>query len=230
MNRDISVILLAGGKGTRFGANLPKQFLPLCGRPAVHYSYYFFSHFPEIAEIVVVCSLEYQKIFQNAPPPIPLRFALPGVERQDSVCNGLQAVNDQSEWVCIHDAARPLITKPLMERVSASARQCGAAAAGRPVPFTVKEIDEEGFVCHTLNRSKIWEIQTPQIIRTNWLKKGFRHIQQHRLSVTDDVSIIETLGLPVKIVNSDEENIKMTTKYDVFLAEKILTHRANGSR
>lgn len=222
IKQDISIILLAGGISSRFGSTTPKQFLPICGQPLALHSYLLFSHLPEIAEIIVVCAPQYQSLFQLPSLTISLKFALPGNRRQDSVYNGFQVVNQDCRLVCVHDSARPLITKPLVQRVVAAAREHGAATAGMPIKFTIKQADHHDFVCNTPKRSNIWEIQTPQIIKTQWFKKGFHYVNQHQLNVTDDVSIVEQLGMPVKIVKGTDQNLKITTPEDFYLAEKLL--------
>ncbi|MGA8163738.1 MAG: 2-C-methyl-D-erythritol 4-phosphate cytidylyltransferase [Waddliaceae bacterium] len=225
MPGDVSIILLAGGNGSRFNSKVPKQFLPLGGQPIVHYSYRLFVRCPEAAEIIVVCAPEYQELFHTMPAPVPLQFALPGKRRQDSLRNGLEAVQAQSKWICVHDSARPFITKPLLNRLFSAARKHGAATAGLPVKSTIKQADADHLVCQTPDRSSLWEIQTPQIIRTDWLKEGFAHIDKHQLTVTDDVSIVEKLELPVKIVKGEEGNVKITTQQDFFLAENMLENQ-----
>nr|GEV04470.1 2-C-methyl-D-erythritol 4-phosphate cytidylyltransferase, chloroplastic [Tanacetum cinerariifolium] len=128
--KSVSVLLLAGGKGKRMGASMPKQYLPLLGQPIALYSFYTFSRMPEVKEIVVVCDPSYQDIFEDAREKInlDLKFALPGKERQDSVYSGLQTIDLNSELVCVHDSARPLVTSSDVEKSVAdykSSKQTG---------------------------------------------------------------------------------------------------------
>ncbi|XVF75107.1 hypothetical protein PTKIN_Ptkin13bG0161400 [Pterospermum kingtungense] len=140
--KSVSVILLAGGKGKRMGASMPKQYLPLLGQPIALFSLYTFSHMIEVKEIVVVCDPSYKDIFEETEEKInvDLKFALPGKERQDSVYSGLQEVDLNSELVCIHDSARPLVTSEDVEKVLKDGWMVGAAVLGVPVKATIKEV------------------------------------------------------------------------------------------
>ncbi|KAL3613212.1 hypothetical protein CASFOL_042903 [Castilleja foliolosa] len=144
--KSVSVILLAGGKGKRMGASMPKQYIPLLGQPIALYSFYTFSNMPQVKEIVVVCDPSYQDIFEDSKDNIrvELKFALPGKERQDSVYNGLEAIDPNSELVCIHDSARPLVLKEDVEKVLKDGRHIGAAVLGAPAKATIKEMLDVG--------------------------------------------------------------------------------------
>ncbi|KAJ0750843.1 putative 2-C-methyl-D-erythritol 4-phosphate cytidylyltransferase [Helianthus annuus] len=163
--KSVSVVLLAGGKGKRMGASMPKQYLPLLGQPIALYSFYTFSRMPEVKEIVVVCDTSYQDIFEDAREKInvDLKFALPGKERQDSVYSGLQTIDRTSELVCIHDSARPLVTSSDVEKVLNDGLRVGASVLGVPAKATIKEGNSESFVVKTLDRKTLWEMQTPQV-------------------------------------------------------------------
>ncbi|TYI77363.1 hypothetical protein E1A91_D06G137000v1 [Gossypium mustelinum] len=173
--KSVSVILLAGGKGKRMGASMPKQYLPLLGQPIALYSLYTFSRMIEVKEIVVVCDPSYEDIFEEAKDKInvDLKFTLPGKERQDSVYSGLQAVDLNSELVCIHDSARPLVRSGDVEKVLKDGWLIGAAVLGVPVKATIKEANSDSYVVKTLDRKTLWEMQTPQVIKPELLRKGF---------------------------------------------------------
>nr|AOT86858.1 2-C-methyl-D-erythritol 4-phosphate cytidylyltransferase [Osmanthus fragrans] len=222
--KSVSVVLLAGGKGKRMGASMPKQYLPLLGQPIALYSFYTFSKMPEVKEIVVVCDPSYQDIFEDAKDSIDvdLKFALPGKERQDSVYSGLQEIDLNSELVCIHDSARPLVLAEDVAKVLKDGWLIGAAVLGVPAKATIKEANGESFVVKTLDRKTLWEMQTPQVIKPDLLKKGFELVNREGLEVTDDVSIIEHLKHPVYITEGSYTNIKVTTPDDLLLAERIL--------
>jgi 2-C-methyl-D-erythritol 4-phosphate cytidylyltransferase len=218
----ISVILLAGGKGSRMQAQIPKQYLPLKGKPLALYSFEIFLQLPEIHEIVVVCSKEYESLFQSAHKKIT--FAEPGERRQDSVYNGLQAIEPDTEFVCIHDSARPHITPEIVRRALEAGQLYGAATVGVQARNTIKECNEFAFVKQTPDRSRVWEIQTPQVLRASLLREGFKQINKKNLTVTDDVSIVEHMKFPVKIVEGDIRNIKITSPEDLLIAEHFLTY------
>jgi 2-C-methyl-D-erythritol 4-phosphate cytidylyltransferase len=222
----VSVVLLAGGVGKRMGASIPKQYLELRGKPIATYSLETFSKMPSVGEVVVVCEPEWRHVFEECQERLgkvkDLKFALPGAERQDSVCNGLQAISDSAELVAIHDSARPLIKIDDTMKCILDAMEVGAAVLGVPVKPTIKEADERGMVVKTLNRSVLWEVQTPQVIRPKMLLEGFDLVKQKNLEVTDDVSIIEAMGNPVRITKGDYTNIKVTTPEDMMVAEGFL--------
>lgn len=229
--KSVSVILLAGGKGKRMGASMPKQYLPLIGQPIALYSLYTFSQLIEVKEIIVVCDPSYQDIFEGTKEKIDveLKFTLPGKERQDSVYSGLQAVDLNSELVCIHDSARPLASSGDIEKVLKDGWLNGAAVLGVPVKATIKEANSDSFVVKTLDRKTLWEMQTPQVIKPELLKKGFELVNREGLEVTDDVSIVEHLKHPVYITEGSYTNIKVTTPDDLLLAERILSMSSGES-
>ncbi|GFP80440.1 2-c-methyl-d-erythritol 4-phosphate cytidylyltransferase chloroplastic [Phtheirospermum japonicum] len=203
---------------------MPKQYIPLLGQPIALYSFYTFSKMPQVKEIVVVCDPSYQDIFEDSKENIhvDLKFALPGKERQDSVYSGLEAIDSNSELVCIHDSARPLVLEEDVEKVLKDGRRIGAAVLGVPAKATIKEANSESFVVKTLDRKTLWEMQTPQVIEPGLLKKGFELVNREGLEVTDDVSIVEHLRHPVYITEGSYTNIKVTTPDDLLLAERIL--------
>lgn len=215
-----SAILLAGGKGERMQSSIPKQFLPLGEKSVLEHSLEVFLTNPWIREIIIVCEEEYRHPSQNYTcTSCPIIFAIPGKRRQDSVFNGILASSFHSEFVCIHDSARPFITKDILERVLLSAYQHGAAIAAMPMKFTLKESTPEGFVHKTYDRSLFWEIQTPQIARKNLLLKGFEIANQQNLEVTDDAALIELTEHPIKIVQGSYKNLKITTPEDLQIAK-----------
>jgi 2-C-methyl-D-erythritol 4-phosphate cytidylyltransferase len=224
-----SAILVAGGLGVRMQAPIPKQFLDLQGKPIALYSFELFCSLPEIDELIVVCGEQYQSLFQQTSLRCkPVRFAAPGERRQDSVYNGLAATAPDSEYICIHDAARPFIDAQLVQNVLAAGKQCGAATLGLPLKFTIKECSADNMVQTTPERSKMWEIQTPQVIRKSILQEGFNYVYSRGVTVTDDVLLAELLGHPVRMVEGAEKNIKITTPHDLLLAQKLCTSYASA--
>jgi 2-C-methyl-D-erythritol 4-phosphate cytidylyltransferase len=219
MANDTAIILLAGGHGSRFGGDIPKQFIKLEEKPVVFYSLELFLNLEETTEVVIVCSPPYRSLFPSHPR---VSFALPGTRRQDSVFNGIQALKYDPKLVLIHDAARPLITKDIVLKVIEEARLHGAAAVGVPIKFTIKEHTGSHFVQNTLDRSHLWEVQTPQVIRSDLLYKGFQLADEKKLTVTDDVSLVELLKKPVKLVEGSYANLKITTPEDMILAKHLL--------
>jgi len=219
--KPISVILLAGGKGSRMESAIPKQFLLLGLKNVARHSFDLFLSMPEVKEIVVVCEPIYRDLFQTD-SLTPIHFALPGERRQDSVYNGFNAIKESNPLVCIHDSARPFITRKLVQRVIHAALAHGAATAAMPIKFTVKESNAQLFVTHTPDRSKIWEIQTPQIIDYPLLAEGFNRCHAQKLTVTDDVSLVELLNKKVSLVEGSDTNLKITTTKDLLISQYIM--------
>lgn len=143
--------------------------------------------------------------------------------------NGLQALDSSCALVCTHDAARPFITQTLVRHVVAAAEVHGAATAAVPLKFTVKECCGQQLVTATPDRSRIWEIHTPQVVKYTLLQQGFLHANSNNIAVTDDVSLVELIKHPVKVVEGSYKNIKITTKDDLSLSEYLLERQGNGT-
>lgn len=218
-----SVILLAGGRGLRMNSLTLKQYALVCEKPLALYSFEVLSSLPEVADFVVVCEPEYASIFEESAKgkDLSLQFASPGHLRQDSVFNAMKLLRG-NPLVCIHDAVRPLIDEAIVRRAVKAGEIWGASAVGVKVKSTIKVCNDKEVVMETPNRASLWEIQTPQIIRLNLLKEGFAYVQEHQMTVTDDVSLVEALGQPVKIEEGSYANIKVTTQEDLILVEKLI--------
>jgi 2-C-methyl-D-erythritol 4-phosphate cytidylyltransferase len=232
--RDVAVLLLAGGVGSRMKADRPKQFLTLAGRTVLEHSLELFCAMPEVMRVVVVVGDAFRKDIEPIARPLAhaggceLCFADPGLERQDSVRSGLLRAMEfgrTPELVCVHDSARPLVTVECVRNVLLDAREYGAAVLGVPSKATIKESADGQFVLRTIERSRLWEIQTPQVIRPDVLQRGFDKVLKEGLAVTDDGSIVEQLGERVKITIGEYTNIKITTPEDLDIANSILKQR-----
>lgn len=220
----ISAILLSGGSGRRMGASSPKQYLPLGKKKIILHALEALLEYRFWKEIVIVCEDEYQELFASY-QEVPILFASPGKERQDSVFSGLQKLSHQ-EFVCVHDGARPFVHKDNLHAVIEKGKTWGAATLASPIVMTVKEADENLFVKKTVDRSRLWNIQTPQVLRYEILKKGYTKALQEGLTITDDVGFAEALNQPVKLVPGKDTNIKITTQRDLSLAELLLLKEA----
>mmetsp|Transcript_7225 Transcript_7225/g.18488 ORF Transcript_7225/g.18488 Transcript_7225/m.18488 type:complete len:304 (-) Transcript_7225:431-1342(-) len=218
----VSVVLLAGGVGKRMGANIPKQYIQIGGKEVALFSFEVFAQMEQVREIVVVCEEEYENLFRNCGIAKKLFFARPGKERQDSAFNGFSLSHPDSSLVAIHDSARPLVTADSVLACFEDAFEHGAAVLGVPVKSTIKEVDADKFVIRTPDRSTLWEVQTPQVIKPSILREGFAKVKEEDIAVTDDVSIVEALGGTVRITPGDYQNIKLTTPEDMQLAESVL--------
>ncbi len=230
MTLSVSMILLAGGSGTRMQSSTPKQYLELDGKPIALHSLELFLTLPYISEIIVVCDNAFRHYFNDYCQQATLKFAAPGPRRQDSVYNGFGQIAPDADIVCIHDAARPLLSAKITQEVITEANEVGASAAAVPLKSTIKEADSSGFVVQTPDRSRLWEIQTPQAARPNLLAKGFAEANRRQLDVTDDVSLIELLNLPVKLVLGSYDNIKITTPEDLELAKLLIQKESHQKK
>ncbi len=208
----ISAVLLSGGQGTRFGA--PKHIASLAGKPLALHSYAHLLHSPLISELIVVCHESYRPLFPEA------KWAPPGERRQDSLASGF--THATGEYILVHDAARPLFDPAHLEALIEAGKNYGAATLATPVKPTIKQADHNHMVMRTLDRSSLFEIQTPQILRRDLLVKGFAEAARTGATVTDDVSLAELIGHPVKLVMGSYRNLKVTTPEDLIIAEALV--------
>jgi len=218
-----TAVILAGGIGTRLGGTKPKQYLPLKNKPIIAYSIDLFSSLPELRELIIVCQPEYRSVLDYIPKHLSVKFALPGKRRQDSLLNALDCI-EGDPLVCIHDGARPLIQAESVRKVVKAGADYEAAALGVPIKSTIKICSDEQLVLSTAPRAYLWEIQTPQVIRYQLLREAFKYANENELAVTDDVSLVEHLGKPVKIVEGSYTNIKITTVDDLVIADHFLNN------
>jgi 2-C-methyl-D-erythritol 4-phosphate cytidylyltransferase len=224
----VSFVLLAGGVGKRMGADMPKQYLPLMGTPIALWSLRKFAKMAEVGEIVVVCDPSYDDVFQSEAIDKPLVFARPGKERQDSVYNGMQAARAGAELLAIHDSARPLCAATDARRCFNDAKKYGAAVLAVQSKATIKEVNEDLSIDKGLDRSRLWEMQTPQVMRPELLRAGYDLVNSKGLEVTDDVSIVEALGERVQVTPGSYFNLKVTTPEDMFIAERLMTEQGDA--
>jgi 2-C-methyl-D-erythritol 4-phosphate cytidylyltransferase len=238
---NVGFVVLAGGTGSRMKAGMPKQYLPLRGVPVLHYSLNLFlerlvAHCKEQGvvgppHVVLVMDAMYQPEYQPIVDKFKgqLAFANPGKERQGSVENGLNKLVEISSGNCkyaaIHDSARPLVTIEEVCNVVRDAKEHGAAVLGVPCKATIKESEDGAFVLRTIPRARLWEVHTPQVVQIDVLLRGFAKVKAENLEVTDDVSIVEALGEPVKLTLGEYTNLKITTPEDMDVAEAILQDR-----
>ncbi len=221
----VSAIVVAAGKSKRFGGKVSKALLKLNSKPVIAYSLDVLSEHRKINEIIVVGNPANIKSLSDIIKKNKIRKAkkivLGGKERQDSVYNGLRAINPKADFILIHDAARPFITKGLVSLVIEEAQKSKAAIVGVPVKSTIKEVKSKTglIVRRTLNRNNLWEIQTPQVFSKEIILKAYKDFGQS--SATDDASLVEKAGKKVKMVLGAHHNIKITTPEDLIIAKGI---------
>jgi 2-C-methyl-D-erythritol 4-phosphate cytidylyltransferase len=222
----ISAIIVAAGKGTRMGANVDKLWLTVAGRPVVAHTWQRFNDAPDVDEIIVVVREGMQAEFAQLAAKYhfqkPFRLVAGGAERQDSVWNGLAAVSPLAEIVAIQDAARPCTSAELIAATIAAAREVGAAVAAQPVVDTVKESADGRIISRTLDRSKLWAVQTPQTFRVEVIRKALAEVRAKKLLVTDDTAACDLIGQPVKLVAWSAPNPKVTRPEDLPYVELLL--------
>ena len=223
-----TAIVLAAGQGKRMNSKVQKQFLLIKGKPVLYYSLSCFQKSREIEEIIVVTGKESinfckQEIIE-AYGFSKVKAVIPGgKERYDSVYAGLCACED-SDYVFIHDGARPFLSNDMIRRGKEAVLDYGACVIGMPSKDTIKIADENGMVESTPSRNKVWNIQTPQIFSYTAIREAHEKARQQNMAdITDDAMVIERFGnMKIKLVEGSYENIKITTPEDIVVAEKIL--------
>ena len=218
-----SAIIVAAGQGTRMGPNVDKLFLELNGRPVVAHTWARFDAAACVDDLVLVVRDGLQSAFAELATRYgfrkPFRLVAGGKERQDSVWQGLQALAPSTDIVAIQDGARPCTAASLIAATIAAARETGAAVAAQAVTDTIKESATGHLVERTLDRSRLWAVQTPQTFQAAVIRRALNEVRQRGLSVTDDTAACELIGQPVRLVVSPLPNPKVTRPEDLPLIE-----------
>lgn len=225
----VAALVLAAGRGERFGAGQPKAFLPLAGRPLVVHAVEALAACDAIDWIVAVLpAAEIGRLAAAQWSAVATRKILAsvagGAERQDSMRAGLSALPADVELVAIHDAARPLVRPSDVARVVAAATRSGAALLAVPVRDTLKRV-REGRVVETPPREGLWAAQTPQVFRAALLREALAKARADAFQGTDDAQLVERLGYAVQIVEGDPSNLKITWPADLAWAEACVRER-----
>lgn len=219
-----AVILVAGGKGLRMGADCPKQFLELSGKPVLMHSMEAFHQADPNMPIVLVLPVEHQAFWQDLCNKcafrVPHVVANGGVNRFESVRNGLKWIQDAA-FVAVHDGVRPLVSKALIDRCFDEAFRYGAVVPWIPVQESLRFLNETS--CMAVDRERYRVVQTPQVFRTDWLREAYS--QAYESCFTDDASVVERIGYTVHGVEGDIQNIKITRPVDLVLAAYYLKQK-----
>ena len=216
----VGAIIVAAGRGDRMGAPVPKQLLDIGGRSVLQMSVAAFDRHPSVSELVVVLPADYLNEGASLVGPTARRCALVagGDRRQDSVRLGAAALSSAVDVVLVHDAARPFVSAPLIDRVLSAVAATGAAVPAIAVRDTVKRADAaSGRVAETIPRDHLWLAQTPQGFTRSALETVLA-LGQGGVSATDEAMLAEQAGLPVAIVTGDDDNVKLTTPADLVAA------------
>ena len=235
MKNEDYIIIVAGGKGLRMGGDVPKQFLPIGGRPVLMHTLQRFRDYSEELQIILVLPREQQEYWKELCRDygftVEHRVADGGATRFHSVQNGLALIPDNAQGVVgVHDGVRPFVSLDVIARCYDTARQTGTAIPVVPVVETLRHIDDEEQASRTVSRADYRLVQTPQAFDIQLLKAA----NSHALSVcgdsvaaiasrfTDDASVVEAYGRQVSLVDGNRENIKITTPFDLKVAEAML--------
>lgn len=223
-------IIPAGGAGRRMKSGIPKQYLPLAGIPVLVHTLQAFHLSPLIDEIFLAVP---EEDIPEVRRDIVSKYGISkvvlvlagGGKRQDSVRNALSHVRDEHGIVVVHDGVRPFVSGELIGRAVAAAKEYGAAAAGVPIKDTVKEADADGWVKKTVAREGLWLTQTPQAFRREIIVTAYEKAAADGFYGTDDASLVERTGTPVRMIPGDCRNIKLTTPEDLLLGDVIVSRR-----
>jgi 2-C-methyl-D-erythritol 4-phosphate cytidylyltransferase/2-C-methyl-D-erythritol 2,4-cyclodiphosphate synthase len=231
----VSAVVVAAGRGLRFdggggGGRLPKQLLPLGGRPLVSRTAEVFASHPDVSEVVVVAPPDLADEFAAlASLPAGVRVVAGGASRTASMENGLAAVSPECDVVLVHDGVRPLVAGGHISRVVAEAAGHGAAILAVPESDTLKLADEDGFIVRTVSRASLWRAQTPQGFRREVLTRALDRFREREADqagpaagATDEASLVEAMGARVRLVEGSPDNLKITSPPDLLMAEKLL--------
>lgn len=226
-----AVVIVAAGKGTRMGPGVDKLFLEVAGQPVVAHTWRRFETASSVQEVVLVVRAGLEPAFQSLARDCgfrkPYRLVVGGRERQDSVWNGLEALDERFEFVAIHDGARPCVSAELIAATFAAAQDSGAAVAAQRVTDTVKESTDGAFISGHLDRSRLWAVQTPQTFRVKVIRQALEEVRARGLQVTDDTAACELIGQRVRLVESPLPNPKVTTRADLeYIATRLAASTA----
>ena len=222
----VAAILVAAGLGKRFGPDADKLFLEVAGRPVVGHTWARFDASDVIDEVVVVVRSGMESAFGEIGATLSLRkpwkLAVGGRERQDSVWNGLQAIGTAAELVAIQDGARPCTSEEVIRATISAAAETGAAVAAQRVTDTIKESGDGRIIDRTVDRARLWAVQTPQAFRTAVIRRALEEVRALGMLVTDDTAACELIGQPVRLVESRVPNPKVTYPGDLPYVRSLL--------
>ncbi len=226
-------VIVAAGIGVRMNTDQPKQFLMLSDRPILAYTLAAFETSPVISEIVLVVSedkIEYvQKEIIGKYNFLKVKKIVPGGEkRQDSVFNGLSNLSDGCDMVVIHDGIRPFVSHALIKSSVEEACKTGSCVVGVPVRDTTKIVGSDNIIEDTVERDKLWTVQTPQVFSYEIIIAAYEKAEKDKFYGTDDAQLVERMGESIRIISGSYDNIKITVPEDIILAERILFTKKEG--
>jgi 2-C-methyl-D-erythritol 4-phosphate cytidylyltransferase len=225
----LTAVIVAGGSSQRMGFD---KLLALLGdKPVLTHTIDAFERTESVREIILVARAErvaeFEELVRQSNFKKVRRVVAGGKHRQESVQAGLKSLSADTNYIAVHDAARPLVVPEQIERVLSVAREHGAAALAEPVTDTLKRADKNRLVTGGVSRDGLYAMQTPQIFARELLERAYAGVAEKNLSVTDEVSAVEHLGAKVVLVPNDEWNVKITYPRDLFLAQAALARRSS---
>lgn len=225
----IAVIVPAAGQSSRFGDKPKKPFALLEGRPVVIRTLELFINRQDVVQtILAVAPEDTEEVKRKFGPNLSfmgVNLVEGGAQRAETVAKALERVKPEADFVAVHDAVRPCVTEEMIDAVFAQAAKSGAAILAAPVRGTLKRVGTANLIEHTVSRDGLWEAQTPQVFRKDWLVEAYAKRDQAPDPVTDDAQLLELLGKKVTVVESDLSNLKITSPTDLRLAQAILKSR-----
>lgn len=220
------VLIPAAGLGTRLGTPGPKALLDLCGEPMIVHTLRRFAPLGLAETAVIVVYPEHEAALsaacQAAFPTARFRFVHGGAERQESVARGLDALDADTEIVAVHDAARPFVPAAAVQAALETAAAGGAATVAIPSADTILVGDDAGYLVDTPDRSRLWACQTPQVFRVEVLRAAHAHALAAGATATDDATLAQRAGYPVRLVPGSALNFKVTVAADADLARAVI--------
>lgn len=225
-----SVIIPAGGIGSRFGGEIPKQFVELNGMPLIIHTIRIFDKIDDVEAIVVPVHNEWFSFMKELVVKYDLtkvkEVIIGGQDRQDSVCNGLQSKYcKDSEMVLVHDAVRPFAEAKMIQKIIDATEDFGAVIPTIAPQDTIKEKNNKDIIVKTLDRSKICRVQTPQGFWYDIISAAYEKANLAGFKGTDEASLVEFIGYKVSVVEGEESNIKITTPFDLKVAQLIMNEK-----
>ncbi len=229
MSKSVAAIICAAGASSRFGGKRKKAFADVAGRAVFLRSVELFSDREDVKQVLLGIAPEDEELVNVKWGPnlkfFGVKIFLGGAERFDTVQNGLELVKDDIELVAVHDACRCCVTDKIIDDSIAAAAESGAAIPACPVTATIKKVKDSAII-ETVDRSDLYEAQTPQAFSADLLKKAYENLDNlDKTGISDDAQLVEALGHKVSIVESDSSNIKITRGSDTAIADAIIKSR-----
>lgn len=233
MSKNVAAIICAAGASSRFGGKRKKAFADVAGRAVFLRSVELFSDREDVKQVLLGIAQEDEELVSVKWGPnlkfFGVKTFIGGAERFDTIVNGLELVRDDIDLIAVHDACRCCVTDKIIDESIAAAAESGAAIPACPVTATIKKV-KDNVIAETVDRSDLYEAQTPQIFSADLLKKAYDNLENlDKSSISDDAQLIEALGHEVTIVETDSSNIKITRASDTAIAEAIIKSRPKSA-